>query len=227
MFCEVEKKLNESKLENEKQRVITAEKEVTFEKEFQEEQRRTEKALIEHVKYQQEVLEDKRVTYELIRKQENDKTLQLIEATKYQNEKKEIEVILEYQQERCRQLEAERINETFQRQQLEQRIADMQQEADSRKNKKYATKQHKKYQDAAPDSHQNSVMKYNSAIPSNSGWKQNAAPDSHQKSVMQHNSAISSYSDRNQNAAPDSHQKSSMQKVKSFFKRISNSSELE
>ena len=107
MFCEVEKKLNESKLENEKQRVITAEKEVTFEKEFQEEQRRMK------------------------------------------NEKKEIEVILELERERFKALEAERINDKFQREQLEQRIADMQQEGTSKKNKNNATIQHKRYQDAS------------------------------------------------------------------------------
>ena len=70
---EIEKQLIESRLETEKERAISAEKQVKSEQAFREEQRKTEESLKEQLKLQNEDLEAERVTQEQIRKLENDR----------------------------------------------------------------------------------------------------------------------------------------------------------
>ena len=120
---EAEKKLIEARLETEKERAISAEKEVISEKAFREEQRKTEQALKEQLKLQTEALEAEKITQEQIRKLENDKSLQLIEATKYDAEIKLIKIRLEAEKQRSKAVEAEKNAEKAYREALEAQIA--------------------------------------------------------------------------------------------------------
>ena len=120
---EIEKQLIESKLETERERAISAEKQVKSEKAFQKEQRKTEESLKEQLKLQNEALEAERLTQEQIKKLENRRALQLVEVSKFENDKKLIEKRLEAVKQRSKAVEAERNAEKAYRERLEQLIA--------------------------------------------------------------------------------------------------------
>lgn len=101
-------KINWSKIGNWKERAISAEKEVKTEKAFQEELRKTEEALKKQLKLQTEALEAEKITHEKIRKLENDKASQLIEAGKVETENLKLQAQLKAFQQRNAELEAQK-----------------------------------------------------------------------------------------------------------------------
>lgn len=91
-------------------------------KQIKEEKKKTEEAIKEKVRLQQEALEAERITKEKQAELERQKELQLIENDKYEAEKKAMDSRLDAEKERARAVEAERDAEKAWRHVLEEKL---------------------------------------------------------------------------------------------------------
>ena len=113
-----------AQLEAEMNKLFTEWKERT-EKNLQslrEEKKRTEAAIVEKMKLEQEAIEAERITREKQAELERQKELQLIEGEKYEAEKKAMASRLEAETERARAVEAEKNTEKAFREVLEEKL---------------------------------------------------------------------------------------------------------
>lgn len=89
---------------------------------LKQEKRKTEEAIMEKVRLEQEALEAERITKEKQAELERQKELQLIEGEKYEAEKRAMDLRLEAEKERARAVEAERNTEKAWREVLEAKL---------------------------------------------------------------------------------------------------------
>lgn len=89
---------------------------------LKDEKKKTEEAIQEKVRLEQEALESERITREKQAELERQKELQLIEGEKYESQKKEMASRLEAEKERARAITAERDAEAAWRQVLEEKL---------------------------------------------------------------------------------------------------------